>query len=306
MNRVPKGMRPENLNDFKENPAMRTMVGVDANDLYVPAVDLLGRLRFAGNRAIMAHIDSAPLAASIPVAPGVAGLAERGAPAWHVLLDTARDRARAAGLDDSPETMFATGNSSVSLLNLADEARADLVAIGSRRQGALSSAFLGSVGRALAIGAPQSFLVARGTPKGTGKVRAVFATDHSDYANRCFTRLLAMNPLGLEHVTVMTAIESDSLVDEQGTLGQKENELWAKGDKMAERLILRGISASFRLAEGAPQEAIRRTMVETEADLLILGARGRGLIERVLIGSLALHTVVAEPYPVLVLRLPEE
>ncbi|RYG31629.1 universal stress protein, partial [bacterium] len=48
----------------------------------------------------------------------------------------------------------------------------------------------------------------------------------------------------------------------------------------------------------------RTTMSETGSDLLILGARGHGLIERLLIGSLALHVVVAEPYSVMVLRLP--
>ncbi len=300
-------------------PTMRTLIGVDADGLYRPAIDLLRRLKFAGNRATLAHFDSVmtPLGGPGPIVYDFSDSVEVQESLKTVgesLLEASSKAAEAAGLGESPKTVYALGNSSDSLLNLADDERADLVAIGSRRQGPLECFFLGSVGRALAIGAHQSFLIARGPIKTEGPVRAVFATDHSEYANRCFARLLDMDPKGLEHVTIVTATESSidsSFGAEVGyddrtpySLSEAEDRMRAHGAEMVAQLAAKGVAAEFRIDEGHPAESLRNQMEERSADLLILGARGHGVIERIFIGSLALHIVVAEPYSVLVLRLP--
>jgi nucleotide-binding universal stress UspA family protein len=299
-------------------PTMRTLIGVDADGLYRSAIDLLGRLGFAGNQATLAHFDSTITPVGVPIVYDFADSAEvqeRIKDLGENLLEASANSARAAGLGEFPTTIYALGNSSSSLLDLADTDRADLVAIGSRKHGALESFFLGSVGRALAIGAHQSFLIARGVRKAEGPVRAIFATDHSDYAKRCFNRLLDMNPKGLEHVTIVTATESSidsSFGSEMGyddrtpySISEAEDRMRAHGDEMVARLAAKDISAEFHLVEGYPAEVLRQEMEARSADLLILAARGHGLIERILIGSLALHIVVAEPYSVLVLRLPD-
>ena len=74
---------------------------------------------------------------------------------------------------------------------------------------------------------------------------------------------------------------------------------------MVARLVDRGIGAEFRFPQGHPAEALREALDDTSSDLMILGAKGHGLFDRVFIGSLALHAVVAEPYSVLVLRMPQ-
>lgn len=300
-------------------PTMRTLIGVDSEGLYRSAVDLLGRLKFAGNRATLAHFDSVitPVGGPGPIVYDFADsveIQETLESAGAALLEESSDAAKAAGLGESPKTVYALGNSSDSLLELADAERADLVAIGSRKHGPLECFFLGSVGRALAIGAKQSFLIARGPRKTEGPVRAIFATDHSDYANRCFARLLDMDPRGLEHVTIVTATESSidsSFGAEVGfddrtpySVTAAEDRMRARGAVMAAQLADKGISAEFHLVEGNPAESLHQEMETRSADLLILAARGHGFIERIFIGSLALHVVVAEPYSVLVLRLP--
>lgn len=294
---------------------MRTLVGIDSDRLYGSALTLVGRLRFADNEVTLAHVGTpaAPILAPGPTVYPFYDKAAIEAATRRVaaeLLEEARDVANASGLGGQIETVYAVGNSSTVLTNLADERRMDLVAVGSGRRGALESFFLGSVGRALAIGARQSFLVAKGDSR-SGPVRAVFATDHSEYANRCFARLLQMAPQGLAHVTIVTAIESGDHAkadDDAGetTLTEIESTMEAEGQRMVERLQATGRTAEFRLIEGHPIEVVKRTMAETESELVILGARGRGLIERVLIGSLALHTVAAEPYSAMVIRIPEE
>lgn len=291
---------------------MRTLVGIDRDRLYGSALVLLGRLGFAENQVTLAHIGPA-VAAQLNPAPLVyayydtAELAATNQRVGTQLLTEATDVAAASGLG-GVETIFETGSSSVLLMRLADERRADLVAIGSGQHGAVESFFLGSVGRALAIGAHQSFLIARREANATGPLKAVFATDHSEYANRCFARLIDMNPEGLKHVTIVTATESNLLASEDHpelSLTEVEETMNRHGQEMVGRLEATGRTADFRLIEGFPAEALAKAMTDTDADLLILGARGHGLIERVFIGSLALHTVVAEPYSVLVLRIPE-
>jgi len=301
--------------------SMRTLVGIDAEELYVPALKLLGRLNFAGNQATLAHVD-APVGSVINPSPLVyvyhdaAELEARMRHAGENLLDEAADCGTKCGLGAGIATEYAIGNSSSTLMSLADEHHADLVAVGSGRQGPMSSFFLGSVGRALAIGGKQSFLVGRESEERTGAVSAVFATDFSEYAERAFLRLLDMNPKGLGKVTIVTATdprmetqlarETGVYNDSDSPLSEIEQRMTECGERMVGRLKARGIEAEFRMVEGHATEIVRNAMNETSADLLILGSQGHGFIERVFIGSFALHQVVAEPYSVLVLRMSEE
>lgn len=300
---------------------MRTLVGVEGDGFYGAAIDLLGRLRFAGNRLTLAHIAAR---VSVEGNPGtmvydyksVTEIEQNLRTAGEHQLDEAGRRARTAGFADDSKTEYIVGNTSAELLDLADKARADLVAIGSRGQGAAESFFLGSVGRAFAIGSHQSYLVARGEPKTKGPVRAVFATDQSVYADRCFARLLDMNPQGLAHVTVVTAMDPSKENQFAATGGSDDRTPYMvthaeecmrqHGLDLVARLVERGIGAEFRFAEGHPADALREAMDESSSDLMILGAKGHGLFDRIFIGSLALHAVVAEPYSVLVLRMSEE
>lgn len=302
------------------NARMRTLVGIDGDGLYAAALDLLGRLRFAENEVSLVHVEPpigpmpipAPIVYDFETASELEGTLRT---IGRRTLEEASERAKAAGLGDAHKTEYLVGNTAASLMEKADRDRSDLVAIGSKHHGAMECFLLGSVGRALAIGARQSFLIARGNSRPGGKVRAVFATDHSEYANRCFSRLLDMSPDGLGQVTIVTATESTLEMAIHGATGfddrspesitEAEDRARVLGEAMVGRLAARGVVSEYRLVEGVAEEAIRRTMKDTGSDLLILGARGHGLFERVLIGSLALHTVVAEPYAVLVLRMPE-
>ncbi len=313
----------EGMNALQEKPegtrearaTMRTLIGVDGDGLYRSAVDLVGRLRFAGNEATLAHVESAvglmgnpgPMVYDYRTAAEIEGTLRT---VGRTLLEEASHAASAAGLGDEPKTAYAVGGASATLLDLADKERTDLVAIGSHGRGPTESFFLGSVGRAFAIGAHQSFLIARGEPKTKGPVRAVFASDGSEYADRCFARLLDMDPQGLERVTVVTATDATKESDFAAsgtpyTMSDAEDRMREHGAEMTARLAAKGIGAEFRFAQGHPAEALREAMRETSSDLMILGARGHGLMERVFIGSLALHIVVAEPYSVLVLRMPQ-
>lgn len=57
-----------------------------------------------------------------------------------------------------------------------------------------------------------------------------------------------------------------------------------------------------RVIKGEPIPTIRKTPKDTESDLLIIGAKGKGAVERFLLGSVSHHFLVGEPFSLLLLR----
>lgn len=63
-----------------------------------------------------------------------------------------------------------------------------------------------------------------------------------------------------------------------------------------------GAEVTFLVWEGSPGEAIVEAALAEEADLIVVGSRGRGAVGRVLIGSVSDHVVRHAPCPVMVVR----
>lgn len=298
---------------------MRTLIGVDADQRYREAVDLLGRLEFRGNRIVLAHVQE-PIAYPIYVAPDLyaadVSLERELIEAGEYLLEEAERSVRAAGLGSDLESVHRPGGKVDVLMDLAAEKAIDLVAVGSGRKGTLESLLKGSVGRALASNCEQSFLVAREGVDSRGPVRAVYATDLSILSERCLGSFLAMAPQGVQEITVVTSAERNGTEDLVRQFGYDRNytggpeELFriatSVGNDMAERIRSLGYRSRFEWERGDPREALPAAMRRLGADLLILGARGHSFLERLFVGSVAYHEVSAEPYSVMVVREPRE
>lgn len=295
---------------------MKTVIGLDLDEFYREAVHLLGRLDFAGNHPILAFADNAAISpAEMAILPPCASSLR----SEQVRIDRmfhAADRAcDEANLTRPRIERRVAGNPSTTILNVAKDERADLVAIGSRRRGPLGSAFLGSVGRALAISGENSFLIGRGGTAARGNARAVFATDHSPYADGCLDLLLEINPVGLTDIHFVFATELGREVlkavaggdpEDEPSLDELRDLAKQKGEALVQKCLESGRNADYRIVDDYASDGLRGAMYETRSDVLILGARGHGFLERLVIGSLSLHVVVAEPFSVLVLRLPKE
>ena len=68
---------------------------------------------------------------------------------------------------------------------------------------------------------------------------------------------------------------------------------------VAERL---GVEGDYEVAEGDPVEAILRTARYREAEMIVVGSRGRGAIAGTLLGSVSRGLVELSPVPVLVVK----
>jgi nucleotide-binding universal stress UspA family protein len=89
-------------------------------------------------------------------------------------------------------------------------------------------------------------------------------------------------------------------------------ELQAVADRMmvelaaqAQRLEASGLHVRTMLARGWPAEAILRAAAQEHADLIVMATHGRGGLQRLRLGSVALQVVQAAVVPVLLVRRSE-
>jgi nucleotide-binding universal stress UspA family protein len=293
---------------------MKIIVGVDTQDTYLPALHLLARIGFqdAEIRLVHAADDSVPFPVSdaTQYSAYLPDYVELSREAGHEALGDAKEVL--GGHDLASEAIFRTGSPPQVLMEVADSEKADLVAVGTEPKGKIGALFVGGVGRTLTIAAHQSVLVAKNPVPETGPLRIVLAADHSEYGNRCIDRFLAMRPKGVERITVASAyrvsdFEASILRTNLPMLGGQveewlEEELTKRCKQIVDKLVRHGYQADHTVLPGHPNDVLRQVMTENKADLLVLGARGHGFLDRLLIGSISLHQVVAEPHSVLVIR----
>ncbi len=187
---------------------------------------------------------------------------------------------------------------------------ADLIALYLPHQSAWDAWFSARVARRLLLDANTSLLICRPEVEGAPVTHAVFASDHSPYADRCALRLLALAPRGLSAITVMTAYQRDlvsSLGPFVGQLGLDvstwvREKLQTENSQVLSQFEAAGYACRSEVREATVHEAIEASLAENKAGLLILGAQGHGFVERLTMGSVSLHETLYSRVPLLVLR----
>lgn len=289
---------------------MKAIIGIDVRGNYKPAIHLLARLKFERTEALLTHVVDPTMAflpAAFPVPANLEGDFLRASEsAGRVALDDAR--VEACSRDISCHQTLRVGNPADTLSLIAEESGADMVAVNADRGSMWSTSFLGSVSRGLAIGCKASVLVAKGAVIEKRPMRIVLATDHSTTADRWIKKFLGWKPGNISRIDVVTAydVSNHELDILERTLPNAdamiEGHLRDRNAALVKRLEEAGYKVEAHVGRGRINDVIRATMQDTQADLLVLGAQGHGFLERLRIGSTALHQVVAEPYPVLIVR----
>jgi nucleotide-binding universal stress UspA family protein len=297
---------------------MQILVGVDREP--GPVVPLLKRLNFPYARYEVVHT----LSAADYLSYGIEGArtpeeVEKIVGAENRLArQLAESGARLLARDGEPhpvgDVLF--GHPTEALLRRAESLRAELVAINaSHAHSEGVAALTGSVARGVAMGSHQSILIARHSllfHADDQPVRAVFATDHSEYANRCLEQLIDFAPRGLSHLLVMTAVPERELelVDRElpelgiSVSASVRQALERRNQSVAHQLDreLKHTQVEATLSTLPIHEAIDRALDQASADLLIVGAKGHSLLERLSLGSVSLHQAISGPSSVLILR----
>lgn len=297
---------------------MRIVVGVDGEGAYEGALAWVQALQFAQPQVILASVVEPPR----PPVVGVTAPFSEEVYLQSLQAQTESIQARLSELQQSlqgqniaVETVLLQGQASAKLLELADERDADLIALGATRKGALQALMVGSVARAALTHARQSLLIAHTPPPANQPLHAVLATDHSEYNYRCMDRLTQFAPQGLQRIAITTAFDLDEetlqsltrtapAVQESGVEWIIEH-LHERNRQVCERLRPLNAACESVVVEGLPIPSIREAMRETESQLLILGAKGHSLLERLSLGSVSYHFAIGEAVNLLILRAPE-
>lgn len=144
-------------------------------------------------------------------------------------------------------------------------------------------------------------------------MKILHPTDFSEaaaYAEQQAVRLA--HAIGGEVVLLHVAVEAP--VFGEGLMAAKEvrevyaaARKWATGalEQRAAKIGEHGLATRWRLETGVPHEVITKTAAEEGADYIVIGTRGRGGLERFLIGSVADRVVRTAPCPVVTVRQPE-
>lgn len=293
---------------------MRILFGIDRSGGCLPAIQMALDLKFPQVEVDLMHViesvlpdGSFPdLSDNHPLTQLYLHHQDEGREA----LMTAAAEFEEAGLQ--VRTFLERGDVAADLIAHANKEQCDLIVAKSSSKGYYGSLFFGSVTKGLLIDARQSLLFVKGEGIPQRPLKAVFATDHSPYCDRCVDLMVKMEPKGIEQLTVLTANEipasvTELLVDDLPDLKDIAprwitEKIEERNQAICAKLAPLGAKCESRIAEMHPNEAIRKAMEETGADLLIMGAQGHGFIERLTMGSKSFHQVVNEPHSVLVLR----
>lgn len=253
-----------------------------------------------------------------PTERGVAWVARHFAPEaelvlLHCLEDEGADEAEAeqrlermaAWAAPRAERMVRAGSPEKLIAQVADEAGADVIAIGPRAD---TGGALGSTAERILAESRLPVLVTRHAPEHAP--RSILGTIDESEAARLVLEWVGTLAgkhgvaVSILHVVSRTmygsvrTVSSHRSTDEALRRGQEGAEHW-----LAEQVAAAGLSASdmdLQVEVGTPDEAIVQQARASDADLIIMGSRGAGLIGRTLLGSTAGSVVREAGCPVFV------
>jgi nucleotide-binding universal stress UspA family protein len=252
------------------------------------------------------------------VAHGIPVLTDASPALWEALLDVARAEARRAERRlrrrwPDAEVVLTDAPPVPGILGQARKLRARVIVLGSRGLGAVGRFLLGSVSRPVVRRAACSVLVVRGAAR-TAR-RLVIGVDGSPHARSAVALVAALTPPRGGRVRLLRVVEPVRL-PATGLLPARMREVVTRQAENLEqervriarrqleaasaRLAPAGWQVTMEVRTGRPLEEL--LAAATDADLLVVGARGVGTVERLFLGSVAEGAVTRAAIPVLLAR----
>lgn len=146
----------------------------------------------------------------------------------------------------------------------------------------------------------------------------LIATDGSEQSLKAARHLRSLlNPASLERISVIAVVRPLAAVPFASDFGEEEHAAQEAEDadrfsfqraaqeaveRVAEELRDMAPNVDTLVRSGAPADQIIRTADELEADLIVIGGRGKGAVEAIVLGSVAYRVLHHAPCPVLVTR----
>lgn len=241
----------------------------------------------------------------------------------EVVFDAAKAEVPAA-LRQRITVMTGTQPPRSGVLLAAEECRADCIAVGARGMGPIERLLLGSVSTSVVNEAKVPVLVARpgNQPAADGSYRVLVACDGSAADDHLVAALQSFSwPAGTsgELFTVVESMYAGQVPDwlrhkarsaESAEIARAFEAEFAAGKRAAAAALqdrCRSLPAVFQncqpiVAEGHPAEQILKQAQTQQAQLIVVGARGLGALERFFLGSTSLKVLSDAPCSVLLVH----
>jgi len=222
---------------------------------------------------------------------------------YRILAMRAATRLRSMYPDCEVDVELGAGSPATAIIERADKWKPDLIVVGSHGRTALGRFFFGSVSQKVSHEAHCSTRVSRGRVKEPGApVRLMVAVDGSKGAEVAARSAASRKwPEGSE-ARVVNASWTVPPITPPLASGQiinwftEENaRVKAAVDEAAAWFDGAGLKTESVIEEGVPNEVLVREAENWGADCIFLGARGKGRLERFLIGSVS-SAVVARAH----------
>lgn len=202
-----------------------------------------------------------------------------------------------------------TGDAAESIVHTAEESRADLVILGQRGMTATPAFLLGGVSQKVATYAPCSVLIVKEPPDVLERI--LVALDGSE-ESRKVVRFLARAPFkGPVRVTAVMVWPGHqrglfgairSLRDQRAAAKVARSQ----GDELLRSLMAPLAAGPYTVEtewlQGDPAFMLIEAAARHQAQMIVLGARGRKAIKRFLLGSVSQKVLVHAPCSVLIVR----
>ena len=146
----------------------------------------------------------------------------------------------------------------------------------------------------------------------------LIATDGSEQSLKAARYLRSLlDPASLERISVIAVVRPLAAVPFATDFGEEEHAVQEAEDagrysfqraaqeavqRVAEELRDMTLNVDTMVRGGAPADQIIRAADELEADLIVVGGRGKGTVAAIVLGSVAYQVLHHAPCPVLVTR----
>lgn len=206
-------------------------------------------------------------------------------------LDRCRQAALASGLPI--QGVLLRGDPADQIVQESRRAAADIIVMGRHSQGAPNPWILGSVAERVLRKAPCPVVVVRPFPRHRGEKprRVLCGLDLGDTAET--TLRYAIDVAG--------ALGADLQVIHVASPGGEDDARRALASALSRAAPAEGPSLrQARVVTGLPHEQILRVAGQDDADLIVVGSHGGGVVDRQFLGSTTLHLLREAETPVLV------
>jgi nucleotide-binding universal stress UspA family protein len=135
--------------------------------------------------------------------------------------------------------------------------------------------------------------------------KLIVAFDGSEFALRAFDLALSMaEPDQAEIIVVSVAqpAEPATMVETSATIDAATEHFESQFEELRKKAAWRGVPLQTRIAVGHVADQIIRAAADEQADIIVLGHRGKSLVQRWLLGSVSKRVISYATCSVLVAR----